>query len=254
MASKTMSVGPASPAEGRSEPSAKPSEEPTAADAELAARERVCELCRHLYALGWASGTGGGFSLRQGDQLYVAPSGVPKESIRPEEVFIADLQGNVLRAGHGRISACTPLFLHAYRLRGAGAVLHSHSLNACLASLVCAQPDGDSWVFRIRGLEMVKGLQGGHVDEPYDIPIIDNMPYEHELADSLEQAMLAYPRSNAILVRGHGVYIWGRDWVHTKTQAECYDYLFAASVRLREHGIDAATLGRKHPRTREGET
>ena len=216
---------------------------------EREARERVCELCRHLYTLGWASGTGGGFSLREGHRIFVAPSGVPKESIRPEEVFIADLQGQVISAGHGRISACTPLFLHAYHLRGAGAVLHSHSLNACLASLVCAQPHGDGYVFRIRGLEMVKGLQGGHVDEPYDIPIIDNMPYEHELADSLEQAILAFPRSNAVLVRGHGVYIWGRDWVHTKSQAECYDYLFAASVRLREHGIDASVLGRSHPRT-----
>jgi methylthioribulose-1-phosphate dehydratase len=218
------------------------------------ARLRVCELCRHLYQLGWASGTGGGFSLRQGDRIYVAPSGVPKESIRPEEVFVSDLSGQVIHAGHGRISACTPLFLHAYRLRAAGAVLHSHSLNACLASLVCGQQTATGHVFRVRGLEMVKGLQGGHVDEVYEIPIIDNMPYEHELADSLEEAILAYPKSNAVLVRGHGVYIWGRDWVHTKTQAECYDYLFSASVRLRELGIDAATLHRSHVRTKEGDT
>ncbi len=210
------------------------------------ARLRVCELCRHLYQLGWASGTGGGFSLRQGDRIYVAPSGVPKESIRPDEVFVTDLDGRVLTSGHGRISACTPLFLHAYRLRSAGAVLHSHSLNACLASLVCTQKTAHGPVFRIRGLEMVKGLQGGHVDEIYEIPVIDNMPYEHELADHLQEAILAYPNSNAVLVRGHGVYIWGRDWVHTKTQAECYDYLFSASVRLRELGIDAATLHRSH--------
>jgi ribulose-5-phosphate 4-epimerase/fuculose-1-phosphate aldolase len=48
-----------------------------------------------------------------------------------------------------------------------------------------------------------------------------------------------------VLVRGHGVYIWGRDWVHTKNQAECYDYLFAAAVRLYELGIDPATLDRR---------
>ena len=216
------------------------------------ARSRVCDLCRQLYQLGWASGTGGGFSLRQGQRIYVAPSGVPKESIRPEEVFVTDLNGHVLDHGHGRISACTPLFLHAYRLRNAGAVLHSHSLNACLATLVCAQDSGR--VFRVRGLEMIKGLQGGHVDEIYEIPIIDNMPYEHELADSLERAILAYPGSNAVLVRGHGVYIWGRDWVHTKSQAECYDYLFAASVRLHQLGIDAATLHRSYFRTKEGDT
>jgi methylthioribulose-1-phosphate dehydratase len=221
---------------------------------ELAARQRVCELCRHLYALGWASGTGGGFSLRQGDRLYVAPSGVPKERIAPEEVFVLDLDGKVLLPGQAspdgvgglvssgqplKLSACTPLFLHAYKLRGAGAVLHSHSQAACLASLLFGP------VFRVRGLEMVKGVEGGHVDEVLEVPIIDNMPYEQELTDSLAQAMLDFPKTTAVMVRGHGVYIWGRDWVHAKSQAECYDYLFAAAVRLRELGLDPARLDRR---------
>lgn len=235
---------------------------------DLAARQRVCALCRELYHLGWASGTGGGFSLRQGEKLYVAPSGVPKEHIAPEEVFVLDTDGQVLCPGQPsaqgvggllnqsqaepskaessktspplKLSACTPLFLHAYKLRNAGAVLHSHSLNACLASLLFAP------VFRVRGLEMIKGLQGGHVDEVFEVPIIDNMPYEHELADSLKQALLDFPRTTAVLVRGHGVYVWGRDWVHAKSQAECYDYLFGAAISLRELGLDAAKLDRQH--------
>ena len=255
MLPKTEAVAsPAGTSETGTPPHAASVHDPDVDGQDQVARARVCELCRHLYQQGWASGTGGGFSLRHGDRIYVAPSGVPKENIRPEEVFVTDLEGHVLSAGHGRISACTPLFLHAYRLRDAGAVLHSHSLNACLASLVCGHDHAHGRVFRVRGLEMVKGLQGGHVDEVYEVPIIDNMPYEHELADSLEEAILRYPNSNAVLVRGHGVYIWGRNWVHTKSQAECYDYLFAASVRLRELGIDAATLRRSHARTKEGDT
>ena len=31
-----------------------------------------------------------------------------------------------------------------------------------------------------------------------------------------------------------------RDWIEAKTQAECYDYLFGAAVRMRELGIDPA--------------
>lgn len=206
-----------------------------------AARALVCELCRHMYQLGWASGTGGGFSLRQGERIYVAPSGVQKERITPDQVSTIDLEGRLLTASAGglKISACTPLFLHAYQLRGAGAVLHSHSQNACLASVVFGR------TFRVRGLEMMKGIEGAYADQVHEVPILDNTPFEHELADGLREAMLAYPKANAVLVRGHGVYVWGRDWAHAKTQAECYDYLFGAAVRLRELGIDPATLDRR---------
>jgi ribulose-5-phosphate 4-epimerase/fuculose-1-phosphate aldolase len=54
-------------------------------------------------------------------------------------------------------------------------------------------------------------------------------------------AIREYPRSQAVLVRRHGVYVWGRDWVEAKTQAECYDYLFEAAVRMRQLGVDPAT-------------
>ena len=40
-----------------------------------------------------------------------------------------------------------------------------------------------------------------------------------------------------MLVRRHGIYVWGRDWVHAKTQAECYDYLFEAALRMRALGV-----------------
>lgn len=225
---------------------------------DLQARKRVCELCRTLYNLGWASGTGGGFSLRQGKRYYVAPSGVPKESLAPEEIFVLDRDARVLFPGqpspHGvggllgtgpdspqiklKLSACTPLFFQAYKLRDAGAVLHSHSQNAALASLLFGP------VFRVRGLEMVKGIDGGHTDEVYEVPVIDNMPYEHELEESLRKAIVDFPKTTAVLVRGHGVYIFGRDWVHVKSQAECYDYLFEMAVRLHGLGLDPAKLSR----------
>lgn len=37
-----------------------------------------------------------------------------------------------------------------------------------------------------------------------------------------------------------GVYVWGKDWIQAKTQAECYDYLFEAAVKMAQLGIDAS--------------
>ena len=58
----------------------------------------------------------------------------------------------------------------------------------------------------------------------------------------MAEAIEAHPRTRAVLVRRHGVYVWGRDWVQAKTQAECYDYLFGAAVEMRKLGIDPARV------------
>ena len=49
--------------------------------------------------------------------------------------------------------------------------------------------------------------------------------------------MKAYPAVDAVLVAGHGVYVWGADWVQAKSQAECYDWLFRAVVEAHRLGL-----------------
>jgi len=198
-------------------------------------RDIICELSRQLYTQGWVSGTGGGVSVRERDRYYIAPSGVQKERLQPADIFVLDEAANVIEAPSDaslKISACTPLFYNAYRIRGAGAVLHSHSINAMLATLI----EGSE--LRVTHLEMMKGISGVGYHDEHVIPIIENTAHEADLASSLADAMRAYPKAQAVLVRRHGVYVWGPDWVKAKTQAECYDYLFEASVRMRQLGID----------------
>src|ERR1044071_4347698 len=99
------------------------------------ARQLVCDLCRSFYDLGWATGTGGGISIKVEGKIYMAPSAVQKERMSPEDIFVLDSAGNYLQKPSKDlvISACKPLFMHAYRIFDAGAVLHSHSQNAMLA-------------------------------------------------------------------------------------------------------------------------
>jgi ribulose-5-phosphate 4-epimerase/fuculose-1-phosphate aldolase len=62
---------------------------------ELYIRKKICSMCRNFYRLGWVSGTGGGISIRRKEIVYMAPSGVQKEKIRPEDIFVLDLRGNI---------------------------------------------------------------------------------------------------------------------------------------------------------------
>jgi methylthioribulose-1-phosphate dehydratase len=209
-------------------------------------RARLAELCRHLYGLGWVSGTGGGMSLRQHERVFVAPSGVQKERIRPEDVFVLDAgTGAVLERPEDprlRPSACTPLFFNAYSKRAAGAVLHSHSLNAMLVTLLCDD------TFRCTHFEMMKGIRGVGYRDELVVPIIENTAHESELTDRMARAMDAHPEAQAVLVRRHGVYVWGADWAEAKTQAECFDYLFEAAVRMHALGLDPAVRPVSRPK------
>lgn len=81
---------------------------------------------------------------------------------------------------------------------------------------------------------MIKGIRGHAYSDTLVVPIIDNTEHECDLADSLLHALRAYPRTFAVLVRRHGVYVWGSSWVEAKTHAECYDYLFESAVRMRQ--------------------
>lgn len=194
----------------------------------------ICDLARSFYDLGWASGTGGGICIRDGDRVVLAPSGVQKERMQPGQMFTMALDGSVLTRPDDaalRPSECSSLFLKAINLRGAGAVIHSHSIHAVMATLIFEKE------FSVSHLEMIKGIEGMGYGDRLVVPIIDNTARECDLADSLEAAILAYPETHAVLVRRHGVYVWGPDWVRAKTQAECYDYLFRAAVEMRRLGI-----------------
>jgi methylthioribulose-1-phosphate dehydratase len=220
--------------------------------------ELMCELCRQFYGLGWVSGTGGGISIRGAEGIYMAPSGVQKERLRPEDIYLLDAReladAKVLCAPADaslKLSECRPLFYNAYRLRDAGAVLHSHSLWAMLASRMFAGPRGNHFdgnnggsavvgEFVCSGLEMQKGLRGIGCFDTVRVPIIANTARESELTASMAEAMQAYPAVDAVLVAGPGVYVWGKDWAQAKTQAECYDYLFRAVVEANRLGVRLA--------------
>ena len=211
--------------------------------------ELVCELCRVFYDLGWASGTGGGISIKDDEGIHMAPSGVQKERIEPENVFLLDGdvldEAVVLRQAVDpalRMSECTPLFYNAYRMRNAGAVLHSHSVWAVLAARLFS-PNGKASEFVTQNLEMQKGLRGQGCFDRVAVPIIPNTAREAQLTDSMAEAIEKYPDVDAVMVAGHGVYVWGETWAKAKTQAECYDYLFRAAVEAHRLGLPIIPQG-----------
>ncbi|KAL9130821.1 MAG: hypothetical protein Q9217_001073 [Psora testacea] len=228
----------------------------------------ICNLCRVFYTLGWVTGTGGGTSIRRGPHIFIAPSGVQKELIQPHDIFVLDyVSRSYLRKPPVlRPSACTPLFLAAFD-RGAGCCIHTHSQAAVLVTLLverdAATDEGldKERCFEIEKIEQIKGIPKGRekkgmlgYHDRLRVPIIENTAHEEDLTASLEAAMEKHPDTYAVLVRRHGVYIWGADASKAKTQAERYvtlniqdlilnqsgaslDYIFHLAVEMRKLGL-----------------
>lgn len=205
------------------------------------AKRTIVALCQRFYAQGWVSGTGGGISVRLGDRVFMAPSGVQKEMIQAEWIFELTLDGDVVSgpdpATGFTVSQCRPLFLAAMKLRGAGAVIHSHSRAAVLAT-VLAEKLGHSHV-TLTHLEMLKGLKGVGYADVHRVPVINNTAHECDLADALSEGIASHPGVHAILVKRHGMYVWGDDWLAAKRHAECYDELLGQAVDMHRLGVDA---------------
>ena len=149
----------------------------------------------------------------------------------------------------------------AFTKRNAGCCIHTHSQWAVLVTLICEAglqtSDLDSKskdVFAISQIEQIKGISrsGSGSDEIaeggrkignlgyYDtlkIPIIENTAHEEDLRETLEKAIEEWPETCAVLVRRHGVYVWGKDVAQAKTQCESLDYLFRLAVEMQRLGV-----------------
>ncbi|XP_052802741.1 methylthioribulose-1-phosphate dehydratase-like [Mya arenaria] len=108
--------------------------------------------------------------------------------------------------------------MHVYTMADAGAVIHTHSKHAVMATLLFPGTE-----FRITHQEMIKGIKKRNKSEHYQfdeelvVPIIENTLQERDLKKRMAIAMEDYPESCAILARRHGVYVWGPTWEKAKT-------------------------------------
>jgi methylthioribulose-1-phosphate dehydratase len=192
----------------------------------------LARIGRRFYDRGWVLGTSGNFSvvLSQAPlRLAITASSVHKGTLLPAQVLRLDDQGRV----HGRRttyrpSAETALHLEIIRKRGAGAVLHTHSVWSTLLSDLHAANGG----LRMSNYEMLKGLAGVTTHEHEEmVPILDNDQDMSRLSARLGATLDEYPSAKAILLRRHGLYTWGSTLRDAERHIEILEFLFEAIGR-----------------------
>ena len=182
----------------------------------------LSEAMAAIYGRGWCDGTGGNFSCvlqRDPLRLLMAPSGVHKGAVAPEQLIEVDGEGAV-RRGEGKASAETALHLAIVQRCQAGAVLHTHSQAGTLLS----QWGLERGHLELHDLEMLKGLEGIRTHAcSVRIPVLANDQDLPRLSARAEPLLADAPQG--LLIAGHGLYAWGRDLAGARRHLEILEFL-----------------------------
>jgi len=184
-----------------------------------------------FYRRGWVLGTSGNLSAvveRDPLRLAITPSGVDKGALPAGHILMIDEEARVVSKHDARPSDESPLHIRVVRERGAGAVLHTHSIWSTLLSDLHADRGG----LAIEGYEMLKGLAGVKTHEHREwLPILENSQDMPALAESMAETLRQHQDAHGFLLRRHGLYTWGSDLAQAKRHVEILEFLLEAVGR-----------------------
>ncbi len=182
----------------------------------------LCALGRWIANRHWVPATGGNFSVRSGEHAaLVTASGKDKGELSPQDLLPISWQDGQLSCP-GTPSAETALHMQLYQLDSQiKAVLHTHSVPATVFSRLIAD---DSYSFT--GYEMQKAISGNTThDTACPLAIVANNQDIAALARTVAQRWQQQPLNFGLLVRGHGLYVWGNSLEQAKRHLEGWEFL-----------------------------
>ncbi|MEB3206265.1 MAG: methylthioribulose 1-phosphate dehydratase [Vampirovibrionales bacterium] len=204
----------------------------TAAQCSLSeATAEIISAGQFLAAKGWAPATSGNYSMRLSDQtMLMSVSGRDKGCLTPQDLMPLTMQGETLTLDETRTpSAETLLHVGIYhRYAEARAILHTHSIHSVVLSRHVSPDDK----ILLSGYEILKALPGITTHETTVVlPIFENSQDMAQLARQVDAyfSQQQLP-SGGYLIRGHGLYAWGRSMPEARAVLEALEFCFSCEL------------------------
>ena len=147
---------------------------------------------------------------RESGLFAIKPSGVPYEELKPEDMVIVDLEGNVVE-GDLNPSSDTPTHVVLYRdFKNIGGIVHTHSSYATSwaqsgRSIPCYGTTHADYYYG--EVPCLRCLTGEEIDEAYELNTGRLIVEEFAAMNKDPKAV------SAVLCRNHGPFTWGKDAV-----------------------------------------
>lgn len=212
---------------------------------QLAPRAALVDIARDFHARGWMPGTAGNLSVRvrdpgssdtdksSDDTFWITASGLPKGRLETTDfVRVGVKDGAVVEQFDmsARPSAESAIHQVIYRhFAEAMACLHVHTVDACLA---CADLPFTAIDMPLPALEMIKGLGVWQQNPLVTLPLFENTLDVASIAGAINgrfKGML--PMVPALMIRGHGVTVWGDTVQEAYNRVEVAEFLMSYLAR-----------------------
>ncbi len=184
-------------------------------------------------ARGWFQATGGNLSLRIGEfspdsfTFAITASGKDKSVNTPEDYLIVDQDGKPAEATSLKPSAETSIHCEIYRLTGAKAIFHVHTVFNNLASAIYSERGS----IPVKAVELIKAFNIWEQDAEIEIPILPNYADVPTIVPLIESRIV--DRVPGIMLDKHGIYAWGDSVFAAKRHLEAFEFLFEYVYRLK---------------------
>lgn len=191
--------------------------------------QELADIKDELALRDWFMGTSGNLAIKVQDaplEFLVTASGKDKRKRTPEDFLLVDGSGKAVDDTPLKPSAETLLHCEVYSQTGAGCSLHIHTV----ANNVISEIYGDGGKIDFKGLELIKAFGLWDEDAVLTIPIIPNHAHIPDLAAEFQKHIKG--DSGAVLIRNHGITVWGKDGFEAKKLLEATEFLFQYQMAL----------------------
>lgn len=178
----------------------------------------------------WFFGTSGNLSIRVTESpttFLVTASGKDKRKRTNEDFLLVDQHGFPAEESGLKPSAETVLHTAIYEKTKAGCVLHVHTVD----NNVVSELYGDQGKVVFTKQEIIKALGLWEEDAKVEIPIIPNFADLQKLGDVFTKHIKE--DTGAVLIRNHGITVWGKTAFEAKRHLEAYEFLCSYLLKLK---------------------
>ncbi len=199
-------------------------------------RLELIAAAQYFHRQGWMLGTAGNLSARLADgSFWITASGKSKGELTDRDFLrmwpdgrieqpVEPLKPSAETAIHQAIYAIFPEAQACYHVHSVEANLVSNFTTATTLKLPC--------------LEMVKGFGIWEENPDCQMPLFENHLDVPKIGQAIrDRFTAALPQIPALLIRNHGVTVWGRSPEDARNKIELAEYIFRYMVQAQQLAI-----------------